>query len=138
MPQQIIPNSAWPWIDEPEGAQARDGLSGSRDATGREGLDPARREPDGVASEPRALRELCHDLALPATSIRLLASAAAKESDADPNLQARLQQIADEAARIAEICRYFLDPARDAGPSDLRALAADAAAGSATTSIVPG
>ena len=75
----------------------------------------------------RTLRELCHDLTMPAASIRLLAGAAARESDPDPSLQARLRQIVDEAARIADICGYFLDPSRRAGPADLLTLAAEAA-----------
>jgi signal transduction histidine kinase len=128
---------SWPWLDEPEDAQASQDLPnpgpnpgpapepGARPpAHGGREVPPV---PDGAPADFRTLRELCHDLTLPATSIRLLASVAVRESDPDPAVRARLQQIADEAARIADICGYFLDPSRWAGPADLRALAADAA-----------
>jgi signal transduction histidine kinase len=127
MPHQIDTKSTWPQIVEPESAQAGPGLPAPRSAPGPAARLPARGAPDGAAVEMRTLRELCHDLTLPATSIRLLVSAATRESDPDPTLRARLRQIADEATRIADICGYFLDPARKTGPSDLRSLAADAA-----------
>ena len=79
------------------------------------------------AVDVRTLRELCHDLTMHAASIRLLATGAARESDPDPLLKARLRQMADEAGAIAGICSYFLDPTRQPGPSDLGVLAADAA-----------
>jgi signal transduction histidine kinase len=88
---------------------------------------PAPGWPEGAAAEVRTLRELCHDLTTPATSIRLLATVAARESDPDPSLKTRLRQIAEEAGRIADICGYFLDPGRRAGPADLHVLATDAA-----------
>lgn len=82
----------------------------------------------------RTLREVCHDLAVPATSIRLLTQVAAAESDPGPAMLARLRQISDEASRIADICGYFLDqPADDgtrpgeAGAAELHSLAADTA-----------
>ena len=74
----------------------------------------------------RTLRQLCHDLTVPATSIKLLTQVAATESDPGPAMLARLRQICDEASRIAEICGYFLDQPRGDGPADLDLLAADA------------
>lgn len=82
----------------------------------------------------RTLRELCHDLSTPATSIKLLTQVAAAESDPGPAMRARLRQISEEASRIADICGYFLDqpddasahPA-DAGGADLDVLASEAA-----------
>src|SRR5260370_10917584 len=127
MPHQLNTKFAWPWIDQPESAQVDDSLPAPRNALGPGPHAPARRGQDGAAVEVRTLRELCHDLTMPATAIRLLASVAVKESDPDPSLKTRLLQIADEAARIADICGYFLDPSRSAQPADLRALAADAA-----------
>jgi signal transduction histidine kinase len=128
MPHQINTKSTWPLIDEPDPAQARDGLPGPRSAP-----EPGKHLPasggQDAPLEVRTLRELCHDLTVPATSIRLLVSVATRESDPEPLLKARLRQIADEADRIADICGYFLDPTRRTGPSDLRALAADAADG---------
>jgi signal transduction histidine kinase len=126
MPHQINTKATWPWILEPKYAQAGHGLSGPRDEFEPGPHVPARGGQDG-ALEVGTLRELCHDLTVPATSIRLLASIAAKESDRDPSLKIRLRQIADEAGRIADICSYFLDPARSPGPADLRLLAVDAA-----------
>jgi signal transduction histidine kinase len=83
------------------------------------------------AAEPdvRTLRELCHDLTVPATSIKLLTQVAAAESDPGPAMRARLRQIHDEAARIADICGYVLDQPRGDGPADLELLAADMADG---------
>jgi signal transduction histidine kinase len=86
---------------------------------------------DGPAQDPgaidvRALRELCHDLTLPATSIKLLTQVAAAESDPGPAMLARLRQIADEAGKIASICSYFLDQPGGGG-AELHTLAADAA-----------
>ena len=127
MPYQLNTKFAWPWIDQPESAQADDSLPAPRNALGPGPHVSACRGQDGAAVEVRTLRELCHDLTMPATAIRLLASIAVKESDPDPSLKTRLLQIADEAARIADICGYFLDPSRSAGPADLRALAVDAA-----------
>jgi signal transduction histidine kinase len=127
MPHQINTKSTWPWILEPKRAQADRGLSALRNELEPGTHPPARSGQDGTAVEVRTMRELCHDLTMPATSIRLLASVAAKESDPDPSLKIRLRQIADEAGRIADICGYFLDPTRKPGPSDLCLLAADAA-----------
>lgn len=126
MPHQINMKSTWPWILEPKRAQAGHGLSAARNDFEPGTNLPASGGPDD-AFEVRTLRELCHDLTMPATSIKLLASVAAKESDPDPSLKIRLRQIADEAGRIADICSYFLDPARKPGPTDLRFLAVDAA-----------
>jgi signal transduction histidine kinase len=112
---------------EPESAQAAPGLAAPRSAPGPATQLPADGGPDGAAVEVPTLRELCHDLTMPAASIRLLVSAATRESDPDPALRARLRQIADEADRIVDICGYFLDPTRRTGPSELRMLAADAA-----------
>jgi signal transduction histidine kinase len=127
MPHQINTKFTWPRTSEPESAKGGRGLPGPGSALGPGTYPTARGALDGAAGEVRTLRELCHDLTMPATSIRLLASVAAKESDPDPALKNRLRQIADEAARIADICGYFLDPTRRSGPSDLRILAADAA-----------
>jgi signal transduction histidine kinase len=77
--------------------------------------------------EQRTLRQLCHDLTVPATSIKLLTQVAAAESDPGPAMLARLRQICDEASRIADICGYFLDQPGGDGPADLDLLAADVA-----------
>jgi signal transduction histidine kinase len=127
MPYQLNTKFAWPWIDQPESAQADHGLPAPRNALGPGTHVSARRGQDSAAVEVRLLRELCHDLTMPATAIRLLASVAVKESDPDPCLKTRLLQIAHEAARIADICGYILDSSRSAGLADLRALAVDAA-----------
>ena len=89
---------------------------------------------DPSAIDLRTLRELCHDLMVPATAIKLLTHVAAAESDPGPAMRARLRQISDEASRIADICSYFLDrpadagaPPADEGPADLHTLAAEAA-----------
>jgi signal transduction histidine kinase len=123
MQHQINTKSTRSRILEPKRAQTDRGLSAPRNELEL----PSRDGQDGVGMEVRTMRELCHDLTMPASSIRLLASVAAKESDRDPSLKVRLRQIADEAGRIADICNYFLDPARKLGPADLRVLAADAA-----------
>lgn len=81
---------------------------------------------DGAAT--RLLRELAHDLILPAASIKLLANAACTESDPDAALRDRLRLIANEAAMIAEICGQVLDRPRRLGPLQLDALAAEAVA----------
>ena len=93
-----------------------------------------RRWQDPGAIDLRTMRELCHDLAVPATAIRLLTHVAAAESDPGPAMLARLRQISDEATRIADICSYFLDqpadagaPPADDGPADLHILAAETA-----------
>jgi len=78
-------------------------------------------------AELRTLRQLCHDLTVPATSIKLLTQVAVAESDPGPAMRARLRQISDEATRIADICGYFLDQPRGDGPADLDLLAADVA-----------
>jgi signal transduction histidine kinase len=127
MPHQINRKFTWPRIVEYESAQAGPGLPAPRGAAGSATQVPVRGLPSGVAVEVRTLRELCHDLTMPATSIRLLVSVATRESDPGPTLRARLRQIADEASRIADICGYVLDPTRRTGPSDLRMLAAEAA-----------
>jgi signal transduction histidine kinase len=85
------------------------------------------RSPEAADLDCRTLRELCHDLTVPATSIKLLTQVAAAESDPGPAMRARLRQIHDEAARIANICGYFLDQPRGQGPADLDLLAADVA-----------
>jgi signal transduction histidine kinase len=125
MQHQINRKFTWPRTVERESAQPGPGLPAPRSAPGPATQVPARGRPGAV--EVRTLRELCHDLTMPATSIRLLVSAATREADPGPALRARLRQIADEASRIADICGHFLDPARRTGPSDLRMLAADAA-----------
>ncbi len=93
-----------------------------------------RRWQDPGAIDLRTLRELCHDLTVPATSIKLLTHVAAAESDPGPAMLARLRQISDEASRIADICAYFLDqpwdaaaPPADAGAADLHSLVAETA-----------
>jgi signal transduction histidine kinase len=126
MPHRIHTKFTWPQIVEPESTQAGPGLPAPHGAPGSATRLHARNGPGG-AVEVRTLRELCHDLTMPAASIRLLVSAATRESDPDPALRARLRQIADEAGRIADICGHFLHPTRNTGPSDLRILAADAA-----------
>ena len=99
-------------------------------ASGREGDAPpvprSAPEPDGVV-DVRTLRELGHDVTMRAASVRLLAGVAARESELDPAVTRRLRQIADEAERVIDICGSFLDPSREAGPSVLDVLAADAA-----------
>jgi signal transduction histidine kinase len=85
------------------------------------------RSPDAADLDCRTLRELCHDLTVPATSIKLLTQVAATESDPGPAMRARLRQIYEEAARIANICGYVLDQPREQGPADLDLLAADVA-----------
>jgi signal transduction histidine kinase len=80
---------------------------------------------DPGAIDLRTLRELCHDLAVPATSIKLLTHVAAAESDPGPAMLARLRQISEEASRIADICGYFLDQPGDAGPQPVDTGAAD-------------
>ncbi len=93
-----------------------------------------RRWQDPGAVDLRTLRELCHDLTVPATAIKLLTQVAVAESDPGPAMRARLRQISDEASRIADICGYFLDqpadagaPPSDEGPADLHVLAAETA-----------
>jgi signal transduction histidine kinase len=88
---------------------------------------PERSRTQAAEADPRTLRQLCHDLAVPATSIKLLAQVAAAESDPGPAMRARLRQISDEAARIADICGYVLDQPRGEGPAGLDLLAADVA-----------
>jgi signal transduction histidine kinase len=127
MPHQVNPKFTWPRIVERESAQAGPGLPAPCSVPGPATQLPARGRPGGVGVEVRTLRELCHDLTMPAASIRLLVSAATRESDPDPALRARLRQIADEAGRIADICGYFLDPTRRTAASDLRMLVAYAA-----------
>jgi len=85
------------------------------------------RSPVAADLDCRTLRELCHDLTVPATSIKLLTQVAATESDPGPAMRARLRQIYEEAARIANICGYVLDQPREQGPADLDLLAADVA-----------
>jgi signal transduction histidine kinase len=87
----------------------------------------SRLEPANADAELRTLRQLCHDLTVPATSIKLLTQVAATESDPGPAMLARLRQICDEAGRIAEICGYFLDRPGGEGPADLDLLAAEVA-----------
>ena len=84
-------------------------------------------EPADAGGELRTLRQLCHDLTVPATSIKLLTQVAATESDPGPAMLARLRQICDEASRIADICGYFLDQPGGEGPADLDLLAAEVA-----------
>jgi signal transduction histidine kinase len=86
------------------------------------------------AMDLRTLRELCHDLTVPATAIKLLTQVAVAESDPGPAMLARLRQISDEASRIADICSYFLDqpgqtgaPPADERPAELHILAAETA-----------
>jgi len=93
-----------------------------------------RRWQDPGVIDLRTLRELCHDLTVPATAIKLLTQVAAAESDPGPAMRSRLRQISDEASRIADICSYFLDQPRDAGvptadegQADLHILAAETA-----------
>jgi signal transduction histidine kinase len=87
----------------------------------------SRFEPADAGAEVRTLRQLCHDLTVPATSIKLLTQVAATESDPGPAMLARLRQICDEASRIADICGYFLDQPQGGGPADLDLLAAEVA-----------
>jgi signal transduction histidine kinase len=93
------------------------------------GTNPKSQNPkfEPTDAELPTLRQLCHDLTVPATSIKLLTQVAVAESDPGPAMRARLQQICDEASRIADICGYYLDQPRGDGSADLDLLAADVA-----------
>lgn len=83
------------------------------------------RPPNVGSADARSLRELCHDLIGPAACIKLLAKAAVQ--GADPVTRERLQQIAGEAGRIAEVCGYFLDQFACPDPVRLDALVGEVA-----------
>src|SRR5215469_655764 len=59
--------------------------------------------------EARRLRELCHDVTVPAAAIRLLADRVAAESPAGSPHRETLRLIATEARRIADVCASFLN-----------------------------
>jgi hypothetical protein len=61
---------------------------------------PERSRLEAADADLRTLRELCHDLTVPATSIKLPTQVAAAESDPGPAMRARLRQISGEATRI--------------------------------------
>ncbi len=73
-----------------------------------------------------SLREFCHDLIEPATTIRWLARAAV--TDAGPDLRDRLGAIALVASQLAAICEQILDRPRHDEGSRLDLLAGEAAA----------
>ncbi len=79
-----------------------------------------------LIADSRLLRELCHDLVEPAASIKVLAHAACADLDPDSAIRSRLRVIANEAARITEICGQVLDRPRRVVPVRLDALAAEA------------
>jgi len=82
---------------------------------------------DGTPSTTgTSLREFCHDLIEPATTIRWLARAAV--TDAGPDLRDRLGTIALVASQIAAICEQILDWPRNDGGTRLDMLADEAAA----------
>lgn len=96
------------------------------DGEERAALRPREPSPSDPALESlRSVRELCHDLVNPALTIRVLAEAAAVESQLDPATNYRLRQIVEEAERIAEICTYFLERPRHVHPLRLDIVAAD-------------
>lgn len=59
--------------------------------------------------ESQSLRELCHDLLQPAAAISALVAAAQVESGLPPAAIERLNQVTQQARRIAELCRHTLD-----------------------------
>jgi signal transduction histidine kinase len=73
------------------------------------------------------MRALCHDLIGPAATIKILVQAAYAEADPDPAIRNRLQLIASEAGRIADICRQVLDRPHHAEPIRLDVFAAELA-----------
>lgn len=73
--------------------------------------DPESECPAAGDAAVRLMRELCHDLIEPAATIRVLAEVAQRDV-VDDDMQLRLSQIVDEAARISSICGYFLERAR--------------------------
>ena len=79
----------------------------------------------GPSQELGSVRQLCHDLIDPATTIRVLAEIATRESPPGVAATERLRQIVDEAERIVETCTYFLDQPRPPQPVRLDVLAAD-------------
>lgn len=60
------------------------------------------------ADATRVMRELCHDLIVPAATIKLLAEAASKDSGRDGVTPSYLKLISDEAAKISAICSHVL------------------------------
>jgi len=126
----------WLWMTGPEDEDADDrrrvprARPGIETLPGAGGEHPEARssaESEQAAVALRTLRELCHDLTAPATSIKLLTQVAAAETDPGPSMRARLRQISDEAGRISDICGYFLDQPSGEGPADLDVLTADVA-----------
>jgi signal transduction histidine kinase len=126
----------WYWMTSPEAEDADQRPRVPRARPGAETLPSAGGEPPGALSSAeseqaavalRTLRELCHDLTVPATSIRVLTQVAAAETDPGPSMRARLRQISEEASRISDICGYFLDQPSGEGPADLDVLTADVA-----------
>lgn len=76
-------------------------------------------DPEGTAVDP--LRQLCHDLRHPAAAIDALVAAVQVECELPPEARARLDQIATEARRIAELCGRVLRP----GEADVELLRVD-------------
>ena len=95
-------------------------------------LSATGRDESADAAGQSVLRELCHELTGPATSIKLLAQAAAMEPEPGPAMRIRLRQIGDEAGLICDICRYFLDQSIGACPIGLDILAGDVASSTRT------
>ena len=95
-------------------------------------LPPAGQDEPADAADQSVLRELCHELTGPATSIKLLAQVAAMEPEVGPAMRIRLRQIGDEAGLISDICRYFLDQSCGACPIGLDILGGDVASSTRT------
>lgn len=68
------------------------------------------------AKAGRVLRELCHDLIVPAATIRMLADAAHQHDLPRRDVGRHLTLISAEAARISALCSHVLGRARPRGP----------------------
>ena len=79
----------------------------------------------GGEERARSLRAVCHDVANPAATIRMLAEAAMAEYEVDEDTAARLRQIIDEAGRIDDICSRYLEDPPETLSTRLDLLAAD-------------
>jgi len=76
--------------------------------------------PIGAQERSRALAELCHDLRHPAAVIDALVAAVQIECELPPKALARLNQIAAESRRIAELCSEVLSGELGTRPPLLR------------------